>query len=179
MNSSSPLALAVDMTPRELLELEVALLLVKHGKQSVLQAMALLLRLSAQELETELGKLSDVSYALAAKKRSQGKPFSLDSILKGREEKADSLRQLQARFENRTFLPELKDVKRFFERYGKRVPSLKSRSSAQAPLFKLLADLESPTLTKLLAESPTSATFSSLGIISDEILGRQKYDEKS
>jgi hypothetical protein len=165
------------MTPSEMLELEVSLLLVRHGKQSVLKAIARRMRLSDFELETDLRKLSDASYALAAKKKSRGKPFLLAPLLIGRAEKADTLRLLQARFENRTFLPELKDVKRFFDRYEKHTPTFKSRLSAQTPLFKVLADVDLATLKKLLTESPLGVTHSSLGIISDEILGRGKHEK--
>jgi len=165
------------MTPLEILELEVSLLLVKHGKESILKALARRMRLSDSELESDLRKLLTASYALEAKKKSQGKQFSLAPLLVGREEKADSLRLLLARFENRTFLPELKDIKRFFDRHERHTPTFKSRQSAQAPLFKALADIDLATLKRLLAESPQGATHSSLGIISDEILGRGRHEK--
>jgi hypothetical protein len=134
------------------------------------------MRLSDSELETDLRKLSDASYALAAKKNIRGKQFSLAPLLVGREEKADTLKLLQARFENKTFLPELKDVKRFFDRHERHTPTFKSRLSAQAPLFTILADVDLATLKKLLTESPPGVAHSSLGIISDEILGRGKNE---
>lgn len=161
------------MTPLEILDLEVCLLLLKHGKHSLLRVIARRLNLSEQELSLELERLRRADLSLARKKSSGG-PFMLDSLLTGREEKADALRQLNSRFENRTFLPELKDVKRFFDRHGKQPISWKSRTMAQRALFRFLADLPESDLRRLLAEPPASKEVSSLGLISDEILGRKR-----
>src|SRR5258708_2115819 len=98
------------MTPSEILDLEISLLLVRYGKQSALRALARRLGMSDHDLEAELRKLSQANVTLAPKKKSRVTPFSLDPLLIGREDKADTLRLLQARFENRTFLPELKDI---------------------------------------------------------------------
>lgn len=162
------------MTPREILDLEVSLLLLKHGKLALLQAIARRMQLSDEDLQLELEKLQHSEYVSLAKKKNIPKPFVIDSILVGREEKAEFLRQLCARFDNRTFFPELKDVKRFFERHGRPAVAWKSRLLAQESLFSVLADLDVSELKKLLAEAPTSTEVSSLGLISDEILGRNR-----
>lgn len=160
------------MTPREFLDLEVSLLLLKHGQRSLLHAVARRMRLSDKELELELEKVLSAEHT--PKKKSPPRPFVLGSVLAGREEKTDLLRQLNARFENRTFLSELKDINRFFERRGKSAPKWKSRVLAQTSLFQFLADLDILELQKILADHPTGGEVSSLGLISDEILGRNK-----
>jgi hypothetical protein len=166
------------MTPREFLDLEVSLILLKHGKEALLQSVARRMQLSDESLRLELDKLLRAEYALSSKKKSATRPFVLDSVLVGREEKADYLRQLCARFENRTFLSELKDVKRFFDRQGRSAPTWKSRALAQASLFRVLADLDVSELKKLLAQGPAGTEVSSLGLISDEILGRNRLGQK-
>ena len=166
------------MTPREFLDLEVSLILLKHGKEALLQAVARRMQLSDEALRLELDTLLHAKFASSSKKKSVAKPFVLDSVLIGREEKADYLRQLCARFENRTFLSELKDVKRFFDRHGRSAPTWKSRVLAQASLFQFLADLHVSELKKLLDEAPTGTEVSSLGLISDEILGRNRLGQK-
>lgn len=160
------------MTSREFLDLEVSLLLLKYGHRSLLQAVARRMQLSDKELRLELDKLLYAEHT--SPKKSPPTPFVLNSMLIGREEKADYLRQLNARFENRTFLSELKDIRRFFERRGKSVPKWKSRVLAQTSLFQLLADLDILELQKILADHPIGGEISSLGLISDEILGRNK-----
>ena len=162
------------MTPREFLELEVSLLLLRHGKDAVLNSVARRMQLSDEALRLELDTLLHADIAQRSKKKYVAKQFVLDSILKGREDKAGYLHQLCARFENRTFLPELKDVKRFLDRHGRSAPNAKSRMLAQASLFQVLADLEVSELMKLLAEAPAGTETSSLGLISDEILGRNR-----
>lgn len=162
------------MTSQEFLDLEVCLLLVKHGKRAVLRAMARRMQASDEALEAELEKLRRAEYVSSARKKRAAGVFEIDSLLLGSDDKAHSLRQLFARYENRTFLPELKDVTRFFDRHGKPTPKWKSRVLAAGPLFRFIGDLPIAEIEKLLAEAPSKTEVSSLGMIADEILGRNK-----
>lgn len=162
------------MTSREFLDYEVSLLLLRHGKEALLSSVARRIGLSDDVLRQELGALLHAKNVRPAeKKKLAPKQFELDPLLIGREDKASYLRQLCARFDNRTFLPELKDVKRFLDRHGQS-HNAKSRALAQAALFQVLADLDVSELLKLLAESLVGVETSSLGLISDEILGRNR-----
>lgn len=161
------------MTPSEILDLEVSLLLLKHGKHSLLRSLARRLNVTEGELASELERLRSSDFLLA-KKKSAGRPFVLDAFLVGKDDKADVLRQLHSRFENRTFLPELKDVKRLFDRHGRQPISWKSRALAKATVFRFLAELPDAELRRFLAEPPATKDVSALGLISDEILGRNK-----
>ena len=87
--------------------------------------------------------------------------------------KADALRTLYARLENRTFLPELKDVRRFFDRRGHPLGNTKSRSESLPRVLKLLTELDVAELEGLCQSQPES-TRSSLGLISEEILRRDR-----
>ncbi|WP_321967688.1 hypothetical protein [Burkholderia cepacia] len=162
------------MTPRELLDAEIELLLLRYDQSTVLSALAKHLQLSEIELEEKLSIVLKRRRAQPRTKAPSSSQFSMDRLLKGRENKEKPLRQLYAKFENRTFLPELKDVKTFLDKNKKSSTSIKSRTSVKSKIFQLLAELELDTLEKLASEeNAEKSAFSSLGIISDEIL-RQK-----
>ncbi|MCL9802561.1 hypothetical protein [Pseudomonas sp. AKS31] len=158
------------MKSKEILDLEVALLFLRYGRKTVFQAIARHEHLSEGEIQREIEALFLRQHGLAVKKRNAVKQFHLNSVLSSDDEKNNLLQELYAKFENRTFLPELKDVKRFFDRYGKDQKNLKSRASAQSVLFRFLANLEVVELKKILATPVFKGEFSSLGLISDEIL---------
>jgi hypothetical protein len=157
--------------PRELLEYEFALLLLRHGRQSVLEALSRRIEMPAEELEALVKNLPQPS---RQQKRKRTGSFSIERFVESHPEKADVLRQLHSRFENRTFLPELKDVKRVFDRTSRPFKPLKSREAAIPQLFKLLSELDSRELNRLKEEIPKTPGYSSLGLISDEILRRDK-----
>lgn len=160
------------MTAKELVDIDVSLILLRYGRAAVLNAMAHRVGVSEEELVGEIERLRIAKEASTARKKKLGGKFNLAPILVGRDEKADCLKKLSDRFDNRTFLPELKDLKRFFERHGSSASSIKSRASAQTKLFRMLASFGKVDLEKLLAEAPERSRVSSLGLISDEILGR-------
>ncbi len=162
------------MNPREILDLEVSLLLLKHGRHALLQAIARRMQLSDDALKLELERLLRLEFSTVSRKKGPPKPFVLDTVLVGHGEKAEYLRQLHTRFENRTFLAELKDVRRLFDRHRRVIPRWKSRTNAEASVFRFLANLDVAELKKILADVSAGPDVSSLGIISDEILGRNK-----
>ena len=161
------------MTHRDLLDADIALLLLRHGKSSVIGTLAKHLQLSEVELEEMLSTTLKRRRVQPPSKALSSPQFSIDRLIKGREYKEKFLRQLHAKFENRTFLPELKDVKLFLGRNKKSSASVKSRASAKSKIFMLLAELDLDSLEKLASEEAAEKSeFSSLGIISDEILRR-------
>jgi hypothetical protein len=166
------------MAAQDFLDLEISLILLKYGRRAALQAIARKSQVPEAALLREFDDLLSAQKNARPKKRRGVKPFILDSVLAGNETKAIYLRALHSRFENRTFLPELKDVKRFFERYGRPVQAWKSRMLAEGSVFRLLASLDIYDLKKLVAETPVHKGVSSLGLISDEILGRNKPGRK-
>jgi hypothetical protein len=165
------------MTARKLIDLEVGLLLLKHGKFEVLKAIARNVEIPEKTLEEMLSHRIEMKRLLSLRKKTASKTFDLSSVIVGRDEKAQPLRQLHARFENRTFLPELKDIRRLYDRHGKKTRGWKSRARAEASLFQFLAELPTRELHKLAALPPATAEVSSLGLISDEILGRNRHDQ--
>jgi hypothetical protein len=158
------------MTSKEILEFEVALLLLKYGRKSILQALAGREQISEVEIQSELQALTLAQRNSKAKKKSSPKPFDINSIVRTEDEKGRLLRELNAKFENRTFLPELKDVKRFFDRHGKENKNIKSRAASHGALFRYISTFDVTELKKIIATPAAKSEFSSLGLISDEIL---------
>jgi hypothetical protein len=154
------------------LEYEVALLLAKYGKTAVLDALARKLQLTPGQLEAIL----QTPINEKPTSRSKKKPSSADFVAQLAQEypsKAQFLRTLHIRFGNRTFLPELRDVKRFFEEHDSPLGALKTRAATLPKVLRLLADLDVSELEALCQAQPENS-YSSLGVISDEILRRDR-----
>lgn len=161
------------MTSKEYLSLHLSLLLAQYGSTSVLEALAPLLGSSDADLHARLGDVWQIGQADA--KRRAGVPktaASIDALLAEHPEKAEILRKIQARFVARTYLPELKDVRRFLDRHGQPSTSLKKRDEGFARVARQLVNLPLDELRSVLVE-PEPSGYSSLGIISDQILGRK------
>ena len=156
----------------QLLDYEIVLLLAKYGEKRVLSMLAERLGLSADELQRRLKRIKEATPRITTRKPIDPHRI-VDSIISEKPEKAAHLRRLFSRFQSRTFLPELKDVKRFFERHGRDFGKVKSRAQVIKPLFMLLANLDTSELASLGEYIPED-NYSSLGIISDEIMRRHR-----
>ena len=122
------------------------------------------------QLEDMLAKTESLVPKTKPKKKVKDSTAVLDEICVKHPERAKRLRTLHARYQSKSFLPELKDVKRFLERHGD-VGSLKSRLDATPKVLHRLAEVPLDVLDEL-ASTPEQRGYSSLGAISDEILRR-------
>jgi hypothetical protein len=160
------------MSALRFLDYEVALLLAKYGKSALLKALAQKINLTPEQLESILQATPAPGRSAHPRKKPSASDL-VDALAQENPEKAQSLRTLQARFENRSFLPELRDVKRFFDQRHRELGSAKSRVETFPKVLKLLAELDTAELAGLCQSQPEAGR-SSLGIISDEILRREK-----
>lgn len=158
------------MTLQQSLKYHLALLLATHGEKAVIAALAGTIKLSQYELEKLFIELKDL-VPRNRRKPIEPKQDVIESLVTQHPDKAEALRTLSARYRNKTFLPELRDVRRFFEQHSRPFGQTKSRTDALPKLACLLADLDLGEL-KALCELPESNEYSSLGVISDQILGR-------
>lgn len=161
------------MTPQQLLRYQLALLLASSGRGRVLGALADLLKLSETELEAQIAALDKLEPKRSARTGDVGSSKALEALIAQQPDKAGALRTLHARFLNRTFLADFRDVRRFLESHSRESTRVKSRSDSLPSLLRVLASLSSDELNNL-CEQPESSSRSSLGIISDQILGRDK-----
>ena len=160
------------MNKSEVLDAEVSLLLLKYGRKAVIKALAVRLDSPDELLSLELRRSLDLIKGGVQKRERKIKPFDIGSIVLEYPDKAELLTVLNGRYEDKIFLPELKDIKRLFDRHHRSMVSVRSRLSAQKDVFRLLATLDKTELKKLVNAPVLSSRESSLGIISDQILGR-------
>lgn len=160
------------METEQLLEYEIVLLLAKYGEKRVVSAMAKKIGLSVEELERKLSDLREIK-PRSSLRTPRDIPQLVESIAVHTPEKAPMLTTLGARFQNKTFLPELKDVKRFFDSHSKSFGKLTSRDKAAPELFRFLSSLDDSELISLCELEETDGS-SSLGLISDAIMRRKK-----
>lgn len=160
------------MSSAKYLDYEIALLLAKYGRGAVERALAHKVNMTVEELEASLKAIPEGNSARRARKKVSLSKLA-EPFAKEYPEKANALRNLVRRFENKRFLSELRDVRRFFEQHGRPTALIKSRFDAGPKLLELLSQLEENELETLMHEEPQNS-YSSLGLISDQILGKSK-----
>ena len=158
------------MTSAKIIDYEIILLLTKYGRNKVIDALAKQLNTSREDLDARLREMTTAKptpRSQPTKRRSQADP--LPAVIAKYPDKAEPLRILHDRFLNRTFLPELRDVRRFFDRRGWDFGRIQTRAKSLSSLLDLLAELEIAELKELCA-TPHPADYSALAVIADEIL---------
>lgn len=160
------------MAKNDLLELDVAILVLRYGEKAVVGQLAAGLQLSEEQV---LERISSMKSPRTTHSKTKKKiVFSVEKLAEEHAHLAPQLLELDAKYENRTFLSELRDVNRFLEKTGSSVTRLKSRQEAKRKVFQALAKMTSSQLDSLREEAVSQARGSSLGVISDQILGRSK-----
>lgn len=161
------------MISKDYLGIHLTLLLAQYGERGVVEGLAPLIGTSVADLQARLYDVQKIGHAQPKRQKGPAKVgASVDSLLAEHPEKANVLRKIQARFVARTFLPELKDVRRFLDRHGQASSSLKKRDDGFARVARQLVHLPKDELEAIVSE-PLSSGYSSLGVISDQILGRK------
>jgi hypothetical protein len=139
----------------QLLEIDVRLLILRHGRQRVLEAIARLGEQTVEEIERQLQILKRKSKPIRTEKL--GLIDMVASECRERPEIEEPLRALVLKFKNRTFLPHLRDVRRFLEPLGVSTAALTSSREAAGPtLVRALSKLSREELSTLANESQAS-----------------------
>ena len=149
-------------------DLEVRLLVLKYGYNRVIEALSKAKGVSEHDIQTAL---LDTEKAKTKKTKARRKSvFEIsEKLVQKVPEKAAQLRELAGRFENRTFLPQMKDVRHFLIPFGIDPKSLKSRNDSAPKVFEELSKLPFNELEEFIAHPPSSeSTFSELA---NEIIG--------
>ena len=149
---------------KTLLELDLRLLILRYGRQPVLKALAGLGDQTAEQLEQQLRELEQKPRRSTAERSKLQLNEVVASECKEHPEKADFLRSVAVNFENRTFLPQLRDVQRFLDRIGASARTLKSRAAAGPVLIHALSKLPREELLKVTTteRSPHEGDYSLL-----------------
>ena len=156
---------------KTLLDLELRLLIARHGKTRVSEVLSAIGDVDLTVIDTGITDYEEK----AKRNKTQRRPRkSIEEMV--RNANPDSLdakrliEKLARAYENKEFLPELREVKHFLE--SRRVPVAKFRSRADAlpTVLRVLAQYELDDL-QVLGEN-RRVRGSDLGIITDQILGR-------
>ncbi len=159
------------MKQTEILQAHLSLLILQYGEKMILESLAILRKQTVDEMESLLNDIYKTGYSQSKETHKQAKSrLSSEQLLLFDPEKTDLLKSLKSKFENRIFLPELKDVRRFLENHGEPARNIKTRNVALNKVLKILISLSIADLEKL--QVTENSVVSGLGIISDQILGR-------
>ncbi len=137
-----------------ILQLELRLLLLRHGRTAVLQTLSTLQDQSIEDVEKVIAELAERK---ARKKRKTQEPAELVAqTCRDRPEIADFVTTLINRYENRSFLPQLRDVYYFLERAGSGNARPKSRRIGLARVIAALGKMKTEDLEFLAKATPGS-----------------------
>jgi hypothetical protein len=151
------------------LDLEVRLLILRYGRRRIIDALAGLGEQTVEELESELA----AAFERKARRNDRPEERSASDIIaeacRDRPEIGGLVTTLVNRFENRTFLPQLRDVVRFLDRAGISHGKLKSRRASVSKLISALASLNASELRQL-ASPPQGESDNDFALLAREIM---------
>jgi hypothetical protein len=162
----------------ELLDIDVRLLVLRYGRQKVLAALSRLVEQTPTELEQQLQTLG---YKTSADRKKAPNPSLVEvaaSECREDSEIMEPLRILALAFENRSFLPNLRDVQRFLDRAGASPKKFKSRAIAGPVVIRALSKLPKDELTGL-ASRDASGGESDYSLLSRAIMGGASDDRSN
>jgi len=163
------------MVDKDLLAIEVRLLLVKYGYVQLTQALATIKDSSVEKIEDDIRKLE--SSRSKSKTHTRSINDIITKLIADNPIKAKELKALAIMYNNRSFLPQLRDVKQFLAKYSSDRGVSNSRASAASQVFLTLSALSISQLQEYLTTSETDNS-SDLAIFSDQILGNKQKNHK-
>lgn len=161
-----------------LLELELRLLIARHGKTRVAEALSAIEDVDVAVLDEWI---KDYRSKTKGKRTERRPSRNIEKMIQ-----ATNLDDLEARrlverlafaYQNREFLPELREVKRFLEWRGVAGAKLRSRADAFPKVVRVLADCKLDELQTLNEEKGRHE--SDLGVLTEQILGSVTQPRKS
>ena len=156
---------------KDLLGLELRLLIARHGKARINEALSSMEDVGLATLD------ADVKAYEGRARKSRARPRSMkgiDDLIQeaspGSPDTGRYIRKLALAYEDRQFLPEFREVKRFLESRRTSAVKFRSRADALPAVIQVLAQTELDELATL--DERRRARGGDLGIIANQILGR-------
>src|SRR5205807_6574297 len=134
----------------DLLQIDLRLLLLRYGRRRILDALAALGDQTPEEVEAQI-TLAEKRKASRKTKTPSSAVELVAQVCPEKPESTQILKTLATRYDNRTFLPQLRDVQRFLDRIGSSHGRLKSRRAAARQVLTGLCRLSVDELERLLA----------------------------
>src|SRR3989304_1129475 len=150
------------------LEIEIKLLVLKYGYSAVLKGLAMAANTSLGEIEARIIRNAE-------RKNSKAQTLQRKTTLETAEKIISSsanyklLHELAVLYQDRIFLPQLRDAKRFLERHGIN-REVKKRNVAVRPVFELFSTQSQEELKELLTDLHPAGT-STFSQLANEIIG--------
>jgi len=160
----------------ELLDIDVRILVLRYGREKVLAALSRLVEQTPAQLEEQLQALG---HKKSAGRRKAPNPSLVEvatSECREDPEILEPLRVLAVAFENRSFLPNLRDVQRFLDRAGASPQKFKSRAIAGPAVIRALSKWPKAELASL-ASRDASGGESDYSLLSRAIMGGASDDK--
>jgi hypothetical protein len=151
------------------LEIDIKLLVLKYGYGPVLKGLAMATDTSLEEIEAMIRRIAEKKSPKARTLQRKTAIETAEKIISS-SPNYELLHELALRYQDKTFLPQLRDAKRFLERHGI-MREVKKRSLAVGPVFEVLATQSQQELKELLADLHPAGT-STFSQLANEIIGR-------
>ena len=153
----------------DLLHIEIELLLLKYGEAPVVKAIALSLNATEEDIRKKIEALKDKKDKSSKTVRVKKAPIDVaKNIIEGAANE-DLLTDLANLYQNKQFLTELKDVKRFLGRFNIS-KEVKSRNEGTRLVFEALCRTTREELNDFISDS-NSGGQSSFSKLADHIIG--------
>ncbi len=136
----------------QFLGIEVRLLVLRYGRPAVLAALARDSGRTVSQLEQELFALEQKAPSTRTARTHQPLLDVVSSVGGDRPEILEVLRELAVSYQNRVFLPSLRDVHRFLDRLGVNDVAAKSRAAAGPAVIRALAKLQPEQIRDIAAK---------------------------
>lgn len=141
----------------QVLNLQLRLLIAQYGKPKVLGNLADLDQVKIEDIEQEIASINAKRKARSRSRRPLRTMMELvDAECRKHPEIAEPLRTLAIAFQNRIFLPQLRDCQRFLEGVNPNQGKLKSRDTAAKPVLCVLVELARHDLERLIEQNSES-----------------------
>lgn len=153
----------------ELVQIEIELILLKYGESAVVKALSTVTGVSEDDLKNRIQSLQEKKAKPAKAPTVRKQPIDIATeIVKGTANE-NELTSLATLYQNKQFLPQLKDVKRFLGRFN--APGTpKSRNDATRVVFESLCKCTSEEL-KGFIENTNAGGDSAFATLADHIMG--------
>ena len=171
-----------------LLDLELRLLIARHGKARVSAALSAIGDVDLDVLDTGIREYED-EYIPSASEHEDGSrnrtshrraSKSIEEMVQDSNPNGAAAKRYMERlahaYQDKEFLPELRAVKRFLQSRGVQTEKLRSRSDALSTVLRVLAECELEELQALNEEKEIRG--SDLGMLTDQILGTTKSGKR-
>ncbi len=156
------------MNNQEILEIEVSLLFIKYGYNKIVEAISKIKNEPINEVELKLNSIKKITIDNKISKENYVDAVStVTKLISPNSDIAPKLIELAKKWDNKLFLPQMNDVRKFMERNGAEKYDKKSRKLSVKDVFVLLSKMDKKSLDELLNE--TSVISNDLSIISNQI----------